>query len=145
MCAVITYKRRRKYLSDASASPMLHSVMVPASVRFCLCHKRQCSEGFGQTQSTVRSSSSLSSSRSTSLTVYLRSGRRPRQAAALSRCPWTSPNRPEACRQRKAARSCGSVSMGTGREQRRAGTACVCVFFVERRESWEQSMNEREG
>ena len=142
MCVVITYKRRRKYLSDASASPMLHSVMVPASVRFCLCHKRQCSEGFGQTQSTVRSSSS---SRSTSLTVYLRSGRRPRQAAALSRSPWTRPNRPEACRQRKAARSCGSVSMGTGREQRRAGTACVCVFSVERRESWEQSMNEREG
>ena len=144
MRAVITYKCRRKYLSDASASPMLHSVMVQHQCASA-CATKDSSEGFGQTQSTVRSSSSLSSSRSTSLTVYLRSGRRPRQAAALSRSPWKRPNRPEACRQRKAARSCGSVSMGTGREQRRAGTACVCVFFVERRESWEQSMNEREG
>ena len=118
----------------------------PASVRFCLCHKRQRSEGFGQTQSTVRSSSSLSSSRSTSLTVYLRSGSRPRQAAALSRCPWTSPNRPEACRQRKAARVLRFCFDGHGSRAKASGhCVCVCVFFVERRESWEQSMNEREG
>ena len=142
MCAVITYKRRRKYLSDASVPPMLHSVMVPASVRFCLCHKRQCSEGFGQTQSTVWSSSS---SRSTSLTVYLRSGSRPRQAAALSRCPWTSPNRPEACRQRKAARVLRFCFDGHGSRAKASGHR-LCVFLCgKKRKPDAKHEQEREG
>ena len=46
MCAVITYKRRRKYLSDASASPMLHSVMV----------QHQCASACATKDSAVKAS-----------------------------------------------------------------------------------------
>ena len=46
MCVVITYKRRRKYLSDASASPMLHSVMV----------QHQCASACATKDSAVKAS-----------------------------------------------------------------------------------------
>ena len=143
MCAVITYKRRRKYLSDASASPMLHSVMV----------QHHCASACATKDSAVKASGKRKA----------RSGRpRLSRLAAQHRSRFTcvqagGQGKLQLCLvllgrdqigrrladNAKPHGSCGSVSMGTGREQRRADTACVC-FFVERRESRTQSMSKKE-
>ena len=140
MCAVITYKRRRKYLSDASASPMLHSVMV----------RHQCASACATKDSAVKASGKR---KARSGRPHLADQHRSRftcvQAAGQGRLQLCLVVLGRAQIDRRLADnakphgSCGSVSMGTGREQRRADTACVC-FFVERRESRTQSMSKKE-
>jgi hypothetical protein len=54
------------------------------------------------------------------------------EAAALSPCPWTRPDRPEACRQRKAARPGSLLAVpfdGHGTRAKAIERGCVWFFL----------------